>query len=75
MGKPELPPGPWDKDAIAELRDDARWAYLDGRNARARELNRRADALARWVAKELARKSGKTSLRPVAKRRAVKSAA
>lgn len=36
---------------ISQLQFDARCAYLDGRVKRAKELNRRADALLRQVAK------------------------
>lgn len=32
---------------VERLRYDARLAYLDGRNKRARELNKRADRLSR----------------------------
>ena len=35
------------KMGVERLRYEARMAYLDGRNARAKELNRQADALYR----------------------------
>jgi hypothetical protein len=35
------------KMGVERLRFEARCAYLDGRNARAKELNRKADALYR----------------------------
>jgi hypothetical protein len=34
-----------------KLRNEAGWAYLDGRNARAKELNRKADLLERELKK------------------------
>ena len=36
---------------IEKLRSDAYYAYLDGRTARSRELNKRADKLAAQVRK------------------------
>lgn len=34
---------------VEKLRSDARYAYLDGRTKRAKELNKKADDLARSV--------------------------
>lgn len=45
--KPPLPLGPWTEREIKYLRHDADMAYLDGRTARAKVLNKKADDLAR----------------------------
>lgn len=47
MTKPKQPLGPWTQREVSDLRFDANQAYLDGRTARARALNRKADDLDR----------------------------
>lgn len=49
--KPPVPLGPWDARAVEEYRFDARMAYLDGRTARAKVLYKKADNLARRLAR------------------------
>lgn len=47
MKKPKTPLGPWTQREVEDLRHEAYYAYLDGRVARARVLNKKADNLAR----------------------------